>query len=424
MSKPKRSPLFTIFLTVFIDMLGLSVIFPVLPSIFYAADSTFFGPEVSEASISIYYGLMLASFPFMQFFGAPILGSLSDRYGRKPILLISMAGALIGYLLFAVALGMHSLLLLFLARMIPGFMGGNISIVQSAIADISEGKDRTKNFGLVGAAFGLGFIIGPAIGGWLADADKVSWFSHATPFYFTAILTALNLVSIYFFFPETLKQKSKTKIHFTRGIDNFKKAFSTPNLRNTFFIVLLLSLGFTFFTQFFSVLLIEEFDYSESDIGTLYGWIGIWLVLTQAVLVRYLFDSIESTKILRVSIFFLGLSLLFLLIPDQPTWFYLINPMIAICQGVTSPNMTTIVSRQARPDQQGEILGINQSMNSIGQILPAVVISTLTIFFPNLSHSAPILIGGVCILCAWFLFLIIRPGSKAVSTPEQSPEQV
>ncbi len=414
--KEKRSPLVTIFLTVFIDMLGLSVIFPVLPSIFFAADSSFLGSDVGEEMKGVYYGLMIAAFPAMQFFGAPILGALSDRYGRKPILIISMTGALFGYLLFAVALSIKSLGLLFLARMIPGFMGGNISIVQSAIADVSEGKDRTKNFGLVGAAFGLGFIFGPAIGGLLADSSKVAWFSHSTPFFFTAMLTAINLISILFFFPETLKVKTNTPITFTRGINNFVKSFKIKNLRNIFMVVLLLSIGFSFFTQFFSVLLIEKFEYQESDIGFLYGWIGIWLVFTQAVVVRKLSDKIAPEKILSFSLIALSLVIFLLLIPEQSWWFYVINPMIALSQGITSPNLTTIVSKQAKPEQQGEILGINQSMNSMGQIIPPLIAGVLT----AISVSLPILVGATCILLSWIVFKFNQPSPKSIPESEQA----
>ena len=349
----------------------------------------------------------------MQFFGAPILGSFSDRFGRKPILILSIIGGLIGYLLFAVALGLQNIWLLFFARMLPGFMGGNISIVQSAIADVSEGKNRTKNFGLVGAAFGLGFIIGPAIGGILADDSYVSWFSHATPFYFTACLTFINLISIIFFFPETLKTKSKAAVSFFTGIRNIKKSFALENLRKSFLVVLLLSLGFSFFTQFFSVLLIQKFSYSESDIGFLYGWIGIWLVFTQAVIVRKMSDKIPSHKVLNFSILMLSVSLVLILLPNQSWWFYIINPLIALSHGITSPNLTSLISSQAKQDQQGEILGINQSMNSVGQIFPPLIAGYLI----TVADFLPILTGSICVFLAWIIFKMAR--IKSVPAPPQ-----
>ncbi|NNE30384.1 MAG: MFS transporter [Saprospiraceae bacterium] len=400
MGKRFGNPLIPIFITVFLDMLGLSIVIPVIPAVFFDGDSTFFLTEVTQKTRSIYYGFLIAAFPIMQFFGAPILGALSDRYGRKPLLQISQVGAFLGYLIFALALGWHSLLVLFIARLIPGFMGGNIAIVYSAVADITEPKDKAKNFGLVGAAFGLGFILGPALGGFLADANIVSWFSHSTPFYFTAALTLVNIFLVQILFPETLKQKSRTKISMFSGFRNIRKSFASPNLRKVFLVVLLLSLGFTFFTQFFSVLLFEKFKWSESNIGLLYGWVGIWLVLTQGLIVRKMSGKIAPKAILPFSIFALAVSLFLLILPDKGWWFFVINPLIALSHGITSPNMTSIVSESASIKEQGEIMGINQSMNSVGQAIPPLIAGYLN----ALNGMFPILAGSLLIFVAWLVF--------------------
>lgn len=396
------TPLLSIFLIVFIDMLGLSIIIPVIPSVFFNADSEFFAAAVSQESRSIYYGFLIASFPIMQFFGAPILGAMSDRYGRKPMLQISQVGAMLGYIIFAFALGWKSLIILFIARLIPGFMGGNIAIVFSAIADVTKPEDKAKNFGLVGAAFGLGFILGPAVGGVLGDDQVVSWFTHATPFYFTAGLTFINIIIVQFLFPETLKKKSKTPISFFTGLNNIKKSFKSENLRNIFIVVLLISLGFNFFTQFFSVMLIQKFDYNESNIGILYGWIGIWLVITQGLIVRRMSGKYPSEKILKYSIIALSASLFVILIPNKSYWFFILNPLIALSQGITSPNMTSLVSESATPEQQGEIMGINQSMNALGASLPPIIAGYLN----ALNGMFPILAGGTLIFLAWLVFRI------------------
>ncbi|MFQ5448737.1 MAG: MFS transporter, partial [Saprospiraceae bacterium] len=285
MTTRSSSPLIPIFFTVFLDMLGVGIIIPVIPTLFFDADSSFFAMEVSRDFRSIMYGLLIASFPFMQFFGAPLLGSLSDRFGRKPLLSTSLTGTMLGYLLFAYAIGTGNLVLLFISRMLPGFFGGNISIVYSAIADVSDEKSRPKNFGLVGMSFGLGFILGPTIGGILADSTLVSWFSPATPFWFTAMLTFCNIVLMRFRFRETLKTRRMTPLNPFLGFRNVATSFAVPRLRVIFTVVLLISLGFSFFTQFFSVLLIEKFSYSVKDIGFLFGWIGVWLVITQGVFV-------------------------------------------------------------------------------------------------------------------------------------------
>jgi len=178
MSKKTGNPLLTIFLTVFIDMLGITIVIPVFTTLFFEPTTAFFTPEDGNVIRSILFGWMIASFPIMQFFGAPVLGALSDKYGRKPILTITIFASLIGYLLFAYAIYSGILWLTFVSRAFSGFMGGNISIAQSAISDISTPEDKAKNFGLIGVAFGLGFILGPAIGGVLADDTIYPWFGQ------------------------------------------------------------------------------------------------------------------------------------------------------------------------------------------------------------------------------------------------------
>ena len=408
MSEQKRSPLFIIILTVFIDMLGVTIIIPVIPSLFFEGNTAFFDPSFPEDSRSLLYGFLIACYPIMQFFGAPILGSLSDRFGRKPVLQISIVGSIIGYLLFGYAIVIKNIYLLFFARLLPGFMGGNISVVKSSIADISDDESKAKNFGLVGAAFGIGFILGPAIGGLLADSSVVSWFDHATPFWFTAILATINFILIYSIFPETLKEKTKGKVSAFTGLRNIATSFQSPNLRVIFTVVLLLSLGFAFYTQFFSVLLLQKFDYTEKSIGFLYGWIGLWLALTQGLIVRRMSGKVDSKKVLSFSIFAVGIGVLVLLIPENANWFYIINPFIAIAYGLTSPNMTTVISNQASAAKQGEVLGIHQSVLSIGAAVPPLIAGYLN----TLNENYPLLAGSVFIISAGLVFVFVFQRDK------------
>lgn len=397
------STLFTIFLTIFIDLLGIGVIIPVIPALFFEPTSNFFPPEVSVEQRSILYGFLIAAYPILQFFGAPMLGALSDRYGRKPMLSLSLVGTMIGYLLFAWAILSQNIWLLFISRALPGFTGGNIAIILSSIADVSDAKSRAKNFGLVGMAFGLGFILGPTIGGILADKSVVSWFNAATPFWFTAIITFFNILLVQFNFRETLLEKRSSNINIFSGFQNIGVAFQAPNLRAIFIVILLLSLGFSFFTQFFSVLLIQKFSYTEKNIGLLFGWIGIWLAITQGLIVRILSRYIESANIISFSIFALAVALGLLLLPDQSYWFYILNPLVAIAQGITAPNMTAVVSEQATPAQQGEILGINQSMQSLGQAVPPIIAG----YINTISGSLPILTASLLIFAGWLVYMLI-----------------
>lgn len=401
-----RSPLLPVFLTVFLDMLGVGIIIPVLPALFVSAGTSFLPEATTAAERSVLYGYLIAIYPFMQFFGAPVLGALSDRYGRRPLLVVSLIGTMVGYLLFGWAILLKNLPLLFVSRALPGFTGGNISIVYSAISDLTAPRPETrpKYFGLVGMAFGLGFILGPALGGLLADSTVVSWFDHSTPFWFTALLTFVNILLLGRYFPETLKSRRETAINFLTGFANIRKAFSSPNLRGVFQVSLLLSLGFSFFTQFFAVYLMQRFGLLEKDIGLIFAWVGIWLVFTQGVLVRRLSHRAAPKDVLKYSILLLSIAVPLVLIPDNPWNILWINPFIAIFQGFTAPNLTAVVSAQAGTKDQGEILGINQSMISVGQMIPPVLAGYLN----SLNGSYPILAAGLMMFLGWIAYIRLR----------------
>ncbi len=385
-------------------MLGLGIIIPIMPAIFFNEDSIFFQLVTSVEQRSIFYGLLLGAYPVMQFFGAPILGALSDRYGRKPILLFSVIIAIFGYILFAFAVSSGQLWLLFLSRAIPGFAGGNIAVLMSSVSDISTVKSKTRNFGLISMAFGLGFILGPTLGGILADHHMVSWFSYATPFWVTAALASINALMIFVIFPETLKAKRTTPISPFTGLSNLMKAFTITPIRSILSVVLLMALGFTFYTQFFAVYLIEKFDYTTRDIGLLYGWIGVWLVITQGGIVRLLSYKFAPEKLIRYALLAVSVFIFFLLYPNQSSWFYLLNPLLAIAYGITSPNLLTVVSGLAGEDRQGEILGINQSMQSLGRALPPIIGG----FIQVISLRAPLIVAGILVFIGWIIFIISK----------------
>ncbi len=393
-SQKSVSPLVIIFLTVFLSMLGVTIILPILPAIF-EGETALFANRFDQQESSLLYGALIISYSLMQFIGAPMLGALSDRLGRKPVLLMTNLGALIGYLLFGYSLTQGWLWMLFVSRMIPGFMGGNVAVALSSIADISDEDSKAKNFGLVGAAFGIGFIIGPSIGGLLAG-----WGSLATPFWFTAILLVFNLILIYFFYPETNKNKIDREITPLQAIKNIQKIRGMKNLSNTFLVVMLVSFGFSFFTQFFAIYLYREFAFSVRDVGWLFGWVGFWLALTQGVIIRYITVKFSSEQILSISILFVGIFILMLLLPTQKWMFYMVQPLIAISYGLTNPNLTAMVSKLAKPEQQGEILGLNQSMSSLGQIIPPMIGGYLA----GINATWPIIASAVLMATAWMVF--------------------
>jgi len=401
-NRSSRTVLGTLFFTIFLDLVGFGIAIPILAPLFLSSFAIIpFGVPLSIRAII--YGFVVATYPLFQFFGAPILGALSDRYGRRSILILSLVGTLVGYLLTGIGIMQHDLWLLFLSRAIDGFTGGNISIAQSAIADVSDERSKARNFGLIGMAFGLGFILGPFIGGKLADPSVLSWFNSATPFWAAALLAGINILLVRRYLPETLHTKILTPVSLFTGFRNLGRALKFTHLRTIFLVTFLLTLGFNFFTQFFQVFLIERFQFTQGDIGNLFAYMGLWIAITQGLVNRPLSRRFTPEQIVSVSALCLGLALPLLLLPRHAALLYVIFPLIAISNGLTHPNSVAIVSNLADEESQGEILGINQSIQSFAMVLPPLIAG----FISTLHVSLPILAGSVLTLIAWWVFVCI-----------------
>ncbi|MGV8983920.1 MFS transporter [Clostridium sp.] len=401
--KNKKFTILPIFFTVFLDLLGLGIVIPILPAVLLDPRSGILPVSYVFSTRTLIYGFLIASYPLAQFFGAPILGTLADQKGRKKLLTVSLIGTFIGYVLFALGIVYSNIFLLFIGRILDGFTGGNISIAQSAIADISTPETKSRNFGLIGMAFGLGFIIGPYVGGKLADPSIVSWFTYATPFWLSVILTSINIVLVLLYFPETLvKVAVATKVSALTGFRNVKKAFTYKDLRTMFLVAFLLTVGFNFFTQFFQVFLIGKFQFNQSKIGDLFAYMGLWIAVTQGAFLRPLSKRYKPMSILSISILLLALTFPLLLIPNKAIGIYLIIPFIAIFQGLTQPNSTAIISNLADKDKQGEILGINQSILSLAQAIPPIIAGFVT----SISLNLPTIFAAGSTLLAWIVFRV------------------
>jgi DHA1 family tetracycline resistance protein-like MFS transporter len=412
-SSKKRRALIPLLLTVFIDLLGFGIVIPTLAPLFYQSNAIF-GPETSEPTRGILYGLLLASFSGAQFFGAPVLGTLSDRWGRKPTLIMALLGTCVGYVLFAIGVKHGLLALLFIGRLADGFMGGSISIALSAIADVSDHKEKTGNFGLIGVAFGLGFILGPAIGGKLADPSIHASFTIATPFWFAAGLTAVNIILFLLLFPETLITKRHVAMHPFIGFHNLHRALEMKHLRAILLMSFLLTLGFTFFTQFFQVYLIHRFAFDPSRIGDIFAYIGIWIALTQCFMTRPVSKNWRPDQILAVAPFILSVTLLIILFIPSPQLLILLLPFTAIAQGLTHPNVLSMISNLAHPEEQGEMLGIQQAINSLAMTLPPIIAGSVA----SVHITLPLILASIFVFAAWATLMI---GPKHHETSPKNP---
>lgn len=402
-----KKSLAILFLIVFLDLLGVGIIIPVLTPLMLNPESMVVPMHFTEAERTITLGFLIASYPFFQFIGAPILGKLSDQHGRKKILTLALIGTFAGYVLFAIGILINSLPLLFFSRAFDGFTGGNIAVANSAIADLSpDPRVRAKNFGFIGMAFGLGFILGPFIGGVLSDSSILPWFGPALPFWMAAGLALLSVFSLTFFFKEPLKRSVITKLSLFSGIQNIRKAFRLKKLQVLFLVIFLHAFGFAFFTTFFQVYLVQKFAYTPAQIGLFFAYVGIWIVIGQGGASRIALSYFSSKQILRYSLPALALSIAIIVIPAKDIWLFLINPAIAIFEGLVFPNLTGSVSELATEDEQGEVLGITQSVRALAEAFPPMIAGFLVIAGQNV----PILSAAFVILLASGIFLFFfRP---------------
>ena len=350
----KRSPLLVIFITIFIDLVGFGIVIPVLP--FYA-EGTKFGATPREV------GLLFASYSFMQLIFAPVLGRLSDKYGRRPILLISLLGTSLGFLILGFA---TTLWMLFLGRIIDGISGGNISTAQAYIADVTTKEDRAKGMGLIGAAFGLGFVFGPAIGGVL------SRWGINVPFLFAGTLAFANAILLYFTLPETVTPDHPARVSAAsgRGWGQLIVSLKNPRLGFVMTIYFLSIVAFSIMTAVFSLFMLFRLGYDAFHNGWVFAYVGVISAIIQGGLIGKLVKrfgepalAVTGGLLFSASLFvvpFIGpaIGLIGILSTGAVT---------AIGQALSGPSLSSLASKSAGAGEQGGVLGAMQSVASLAR---------------------------------------------------------
>jgi DHA1 family tetracycline resistance protein-like MFS transporter len=341
------SPLVIIFVTVFIDLLGFGIIIPLLP---------FYAESFGASAFAI--GLLGTSFSLMQFLFSPIWGRWSDRVGRKPIILVGLLGSCLSYVTMALA---GSLTLLFVARIVGGIAGANIPTAQAYIADVTTPENRARGMGMVGAAFGLGFIFGPAIGGML------SRYSPETPMWFAAALCLGNFIAAWFLLPESRRASASTR---TLGrMEAFRHAMHQPTLLLILALYFMVTMAFSGFEATFALFSEAKFGYTAASIGFLFAFIGLILSLIQGVLVGRVVKRVGERRLIPAAIFLISLSIgLIPFVWNVPTLLVALA-ILAVGMGFNNPSLSSMVSKLSHEDDQGGILGLASSIASLGRVV-------------------------------------------------------
>lgn len=414
----RNSRLLTIFFMVFVDLLGFSLILPLLP---YYAES--FG------ATQVVTGLLVASYAAAQLIGAPLLGRLSDRIGRRPVLLVSVAGTIIGFLLlgfapvlgklFAPLLGFQSaspliITILFISRILAGLTGGNITVAQAYIADVTDEQNRAKGLGLIGAAFGLGFIIGPAAGGILSQ------WGYNIPAFTAGGVAIMNFIAIYLLLPESLTSErreemiQRKKLPFTLKalVDVLRRPIVGPLLHVRFFY----GLGFATFTGIFS-LYTQSIGLNAQTTGYILAYVGFISVIVQGVLIGQLTKRFRENWLIITGLWIMAAALLAWAFTTQ-LWVLLVVILpLGLAGGVLNTVLQSAISKSVHRDEVGGILGVAGSLEALTRVLAPSIGGLL---LQSLGRWAPgVFSAGIMVWAVTFAYRrIILPANRKSGVAE------
>lgn len=383
-----------IFITILIDVIGLGIIIPVIPKLIQELS----GEGLSEASR--YGGWLMFSYAIMQFLFSPILGGLSDKFGRRPVLLISLFGLGIDYIFMAWA---PSMTWLFLGRIIAGISGASFTTATAYIADISEPEKHAQNFGLVGAAFGLGFIIGPVVGGISAQ-----WGSRI-PFIAASVLTLMNFLYGYFFIPESLDSNNRRNFEWKRAnpvssLLNLKRYPAVSSLAACLMLIYIASHAVQSNWSYYTML---KFSWNEAMVGYSLGFVGVLVSLVQGGLIRIVIPKIGQVKSIYAGLAFYAIGLLLFAFASSSWMMYAF--LIPYCLGgLAGPALQGFISNHVPANEQGELQGALTSLISVTSIIGPVLMNGLFAYFtsaetPYYFPGAPFILASIMIIVSIFL---------------------
>jgi MFS transporter, DHA1 family, tetracycline resistance protein len=399
----KKSPLATILLVVFVDLIGFGMIIPILP--LYAKSF-----QAAEWQI----GLLLGCYSFMQFLASPVLGYISDRIGRKPVLLVSLIGSAIGYAVMASA---SSLTMLFIARIIAGICGASVGTAAAYIADITPPENRSRRMGLIGAAFGVGFVLGPAIGGILSQ------FSTKGPFWFGAGLAFLNAIAVLLILPEPEKHVKRSEAAIPAGTDVVDQTGrgGIPVLVVTYFVAIA---GFAIVTMIYPQVLDRRFSLSPAQISMVFVFLGLVGAFIQGGAIGRMAKRFGDYKLAAAGLLLMAISMVIMPFAHNMPLFLLFTFGLAAGNSLAQPTLMAMASRLAASTAQGRVIGTVQSAGSLGRVVGPSAGGFMLGWDrsrPDLAYgNTPFVIGGIVMGVAFLISLALR--RSPISVPETPVE--
>jgi MFS family permease len=372
MVEQSHARLFPLYVIIFFGFVGYSMMITLFTPLFMYAQKHIISTHTSIEYRIIILGVVLALFPLAQFFGSPILGSLSDRFGRRPILLLSLYIAPICYALIALSLQYHNLILLMIGCLIAGLSQANIIIAQSAIADLAARQHRHRLFGYIYLSASLAYVAGPLLGGKLADSTLVPWFDYDTPFWVVFAFLVITLVWIQLSFHET-KTKKETQIDYKDAFVSLFTVFTSKKLRLLYLINFLLYFSIFGFFRCYPMYIVDAFRVDVSTLSEFIAWVAVPIILVNLGVTGALSKRFSPRTLTLWSSWLLGLFMISIVLPSAYNALWVTLFLTSCALALALPSCATLLSLTATSSEQGRVMGNNQALQVAAEALSAFI---------------------------------------------------
>ncbi|WP_446470964.1 MFS transporter [Xenorhabdus stockiae] len=400
--KEKPVLIWYLVLVALLDFIGLGMVVAIFPHMMISDAASLFPEGWDHEKKVVILGVFLAIYPLGQFFGASILGKMSDIYGRRKMMLITVAGTAIAFAASSYAVVEASAGLLLLSRLLAGMMAGNVAIAQASMADISEPGNKTKNLSMIQTALGLAWVIGPPIGGWLTNLSLGQFNGYMTPFAIMAVIFTLLFIYTLVTYPDTLEKHTQEKINAFSGLMQIAKAYSQTKLRIAFTIWTIFVAGWWLFESFLPAYLLDIYSFSSFQIGSFLAIMGATYALFQYLVVRHVAKVTKPENMVQYSLVVSSLAVIAISMVSNVIYLHVFITLFVTSMGFALTGLISSISNLAPENEQGEIMG---SISSI-QALATLIVMLAGGFLDTINIRVTVVGGGLLLLISWLLFVM------------------
>lgn len=392
-----------ILLTILLGHIGFSMVLPIFPTWVAGTSSLTIGGKSFLSSNAMRLGVLLAMYPLGQCISSPIFGKLSDRFGRRPILLASLLGIIPSYFFTMFSIMANNLLLVIISRFICGIFEGNMVIAQAAILDYEQDhEEKVRNFGSLIATSSIGFIIGPILGGILSNKEFSPHFNYSTPFAVAGFLSIITLLSVFFLFCETKKTSFSSSLTWKKIVSSYYKGFRFPALRPIYLVNFFLSLSVFFFLEFFPMTLVQRFSFNSYNLGFTTAYLSIPIFLAPFLL-KKISKRLPPERMLQYTALLFALFLILFILSPALLFLFIALFFLGFCIATIFTFAPLLIATRVDATIQGETLGLNQSVQVFSEAVSGIIGGILATIFLTLPLSAAAGVAGICGLCLFFV---------------------